>query len=136
MSGGQQQRASIAGMLAMNPAMLVLDEPTAMLDESARAEVMRILDDLQARGTTIVHVTRHPDETVHADRIVHMEAGRIIGITAAVDNRSPLAEAVSQSETEGSIGTEAAPQSPYERQPPPAGARRRLRTAAALRWHR
>ena len=47
MSGGQQQRASIAGMLAMNPAMLVLDEPTAMLDESARAEVMRILDDLQ-----------------------------------------------------------------------------------------
>ena len=53
-------------MLAMNPAMLVLDEPTAMLDESARAEVMRILDDLQARGTTIVHVTHHPDETVHA----------------------------------------------------------------------
>ena len=43
MSGGQQQRAAIAGMLAMNPAMLVLDEPTAMLDESARAEVMRIL---------------------------------------------------------------------------------------------
>ena len=136
MSGGQQQRASIAGMLAMNPAMLVLDEPTAMLDESARAEVMRILDDLQARGTTIVHVTHHPDETVHADRIVHMEAGRIIGITAAVDNRSPLAEAVSQSETEGSIGTEAAPSRPDERQPPPAGARRRLRTAAALRWHR
>ena len=65
--------------------------------------------DLQARGTTIVHVTHHPDETVHADRIVHMEAGRIIGITAAVDNQSPLAEAVSQSETEGSIGTEAAP---------------------------
>ena len=90
-------------MLAMNPAMLVLDEPTAMLDESARAEVMRILDDLQARGTTIVHVTHHPDETVHADRIVHMEAGRIIGITAAVDNRSPLAEAVSQSETEGGL---------------------------------
>ena len=117
MSGGQQQRASIAGMLAMNPAMLVLDEPTAMLDESARAEVMRILDDLQARGTTIVHVTHHPDETVHADRIVHMEAGRIIGITAAVDNRSPLAEAVSQSETEGSIGTEAAPSRPTNDSP-------------------
>ena len=117
MSGGQQQRAAIAGMLAMNPAMLVLDEPTAMLDESARAEVMRILDDLQARGTTIVHVTHHPDETVHADRIVHMEAGRIIGITAAVDNRSPLAEAVSQSETEGSIGTEAAPSRPTNDSP-------------------
>ncbi len=93
----------------MKPAMLVLDEPTAMLDESARAEVMRILDDLQARGTTIVHVTHHPGQTVHADRIVHMEAGRIIGITATVDNGFPLAEAVSQSETEGSIGTEAAP---------------------------
>ena len=117
MSGGQQQRAAIAGMLAMNPAMLVLDEPTAMLDESARAEVMRILDDLQARGTTIVHVTHHPDETVHADRIVHMEAGRIVGVTAAVDNRPPLAEAVSQSETEGGIGTEAAPCRPTNDSP-------------------
>ena len=117
MSGGQQQRAAIAGMLAMNPAMLVLDEPTAMLDESARAEVMRILDDLQARGTTIVHVTHHPDETVHADRIVRMEAGRIVGVTAAVDNRPPLAEAVSQSETEGGIGTEAAPSRPTNDSP-------------------
>ena len=117
MSGGQQQRAAIAGMLAMNPAMLVLDEPTAMLDESARAEVMRILDDLQARGTTIVHVTHHPDETVHADRIVRMEAGRIAGVTAAVDNRPPLAEAVSQSETEGGIGTEAAPCRPTNDSP-------------------
>lgn len=117
MSGGQQQRAAIAGMLAMNPAMLVLDEPTAMLDESARAEVMRILDDLQARGTTIVHVTHHPDETVHADRIVHMEAGRIVGVTAAADNRPPLAEAVSQSETEGGIGTEAAPSRPTNDRP-------------------
>lgn len=117
MSGGQQQRAAIAGMLAMNPAMLVLDEPTAMLDESARAEVMRILDDLQARGTTIVHVTHHPDETVHADRIVHMEAGRIVGVTAAADNRPPLAEAVSQSETEGGIGTEAAPSRPTNDSP-------------------
>ncbi|TPF92020.1 energy-coupling factor transporter ATPase [Bifidobacterium sp. UTBIF-78] len=78
MSGGQQQRAAIAGMLAMNPSMLVLDEPTAMLDETARAEVMRVLDVLQSRGTTIVHVTHHPDETRHADRVVHMAAGRII----------------------------------------------------------
>lgn len=78
MSGGQQQRAAIAGMLAMNPSMLVLDEPTAMLDETARAEVMRVLDALQARGTTIVHVTHHTDETLHADRVVHMQSGRII----------------------------------------------------------
>ncbi|NMM98339.1 energy-coupling factor transporter ATPase [Bifidobacterium olomucense] len=77
MSGGQQQRAAIAGMLAMNPAMLVLDEPTAMLDETARAEVMRVLDALQQRGTTIVHVTHHPNETRHADRVIHMESGHI-----------------------------------------------------------
>ncbi|PWG66081.1 energy-coupling factor transporter ATPase [Bifidobacterium callitrichidarum] len=78
MSGGQQQRAAIAGMLAMNPSMLVLDEPTAMLDETARAEVMRVLDALQKRGTTIVHVTHHADETLHADRVIHMQSARII----------------------------------------------------------
>ncbi|WP_236029163.1 energy-coupling factor transporter ATPase [Bifidobacterium miconisargentati] len=78
MSGGQQQRSAIAGMLAMNPSMLVLDEPTAMLDETARAEVMRVLDALQERGTTIVHVTHHTDETCHADRVIHMRSGHII----------------------------------------------------------
>ncbi|MBT1171689.1 energy-coupling factor transporter ATPase [Bifidobacterium sp. SO4] len=78
MSGGQQQRSAIAGMLAMNPSMLVLDEPTAMLDETARAEVMRVLDALQKRGTTIVHVTHHTDETRHADRVIHMRSGHII----------------------------------------------------------
>ncbi|PLS25520.1 ATP-binding cassette domain-containing protein [Bifidobacterium imperatoris] len=82
MSGGQQQRATIAGMLAMNPAILVLDEPTAMLDETARAEVMNVLDALHARGTTIVHVTHHPQEAAHADRVVHMEHGRITEIAA------------------------------------------------------
>lgn len=80
MSGGQQQRAAIAGMLAMNPAILVLDEPTAMLDETARAEVMTVLDALHTRGTTIVHVTHHPQEAAHADRVVHMEHGRITEI--------------------------------------------------------
>ncbi|MBT1174935.1 ATP-binding cassette domain-containing protein [Bifidobacterium sp. LC6] len=85
MSGGQQQRAAIAGMLAMNPAMLVLDEPTAMLDATARAEVMTVLDALHAQGTTIVHVTHHPDETVNADRIVHMEHGRIVRIADPYD---------------------------------------------------
>ncbi|WP_240542269.1 energy-coupling factor transporter ATPase [Bifidobacterium felsineum] len=89
MSGGQQQRAAIAGMLAMNPAIMVLDEPTAMLDETARAEVMTVLDRLQARGTTIVHVTHHADETLHADRIVHMEQGRIIEIANPHDAPCP-----------------------------------------------
>lgn len=79
MSGGQQQRVAIAGMLAMSPSMMVLDEPTAMLDPAMRAEVMRILDDLQRRGVTIVLVTHHDDETAHADRIIRMGHGRIVG---------------------------------------------------------
>ena len=81
-SGGQKTRLAFVKLLLSKPDVLLLDEPTAMLDESARAEVMRILDDLQAQGTTIVHVTHHQDETVHADRIVHMESGQIVGIEA------------------------------------------------------
>ncbi|MBT1182069.1 ATP-binding cassette domain-containing protein [Bifidobacterium sp. CP2] len=77
MSGGQQQRAAIAGMLAMRPRLLVLDEPTAMLDPLARAEVMGVLDELHAGGTTIVHVTHHPDEIARAARVVRLEAGRV-----------------------------------------------------------
>ena len=77
MSGGQQQRIAIAGMLAMLPAMVVFDEPTAMLDPVACGEVMTVLDELQSRGTTIVHITHHIDQTRAADRIIRMEAGRI-----------------------------------------------------------
>ncbi|MBW3087166.1 ATP-binding cassette domain-containing protein [Bifidobacterium sp. 82T24] len=78
MSGGQQQRVAIAGMLAMRPRMLVLDEPTAMLDESGRAEVMRVLDDLHVQGTTIVHITHSAVEAVAADRVIVMRDGRIV----------------------------------------------------------
>ena len=82
MSGGQQQRIAIAGMLAMNPRMLVLDEPTAMLDPDARIEVMRILDMLQRRGTTIVLVTHHHDETMHADRVLRIDGGLLTQVEA------------------------------------------------------
>ncbi|PST47548.1 cobalt ABC transporter [Bifidobacterium callitrichos] len=78
MSGGQQQRIAIADMLAMRPRMLVLDEPTAMLDPAARAEVLRILDSLHASGTTIVHVTHHRDEVARAGRVMRVAAGRIM----------------------------------------------------------
>lgn len=78
MSGGQQQRIAIAGMLAMHPSMLVLDEPTAMLDPNGRAEVMRILDELHARGTTIVHVTHHADEAARAERVVRIDKGKVV----------------------------------------------------------
>ncbi|MBT1165838.1 energy-coupling factor transporter ATPase [Bifidobacterium simiarum] len=80
MSGGQQQRVAIAGMLAMRPGMLVMDEPTAMLDVAARAEVMAVIDRLHAAGTTVVHITHSRDEADRADRIVVMEAGRIVRI--------------------------------------------------------
>ena len=85
MSGGQQQRIAIAGMLAMNPHMLVLDEPTAMLDPDARIEVMRILDMLQRRGTTIVLVTHHHDETMHADRVLRIDGGLLTQVEADRD---------------------------------------------------
>lgn len=78
MSGGQQQRVSIAGMLAMNPEILVLDEPTAMLDPQGRADIMHILDELQQRGTTIILVTHHRDEFANADRIIRLDSGRIV----------------------------------------------------------
>lgn len=78
MSGGQQQRIAIAGTMAMQPAMVVFDEPTAMLDGAARAEVMAVLDSLQAHGVTIVHITHHADETLRAGRVIRMESGRIV----------------------------------------------------------
>lgn len=79
MSGGQQQRIAIAGMLAMDSDVLVLDEPTAMLDPQGRADIMRVLDELQDRGTTIILVTHHADELEHADRVIQLEAGHIVG---------------------------------------------------------
>lgn len=88
MSGGQQQRTAIAGMLAMQPRLLVLDEPTAMLDEMARADVMSVLDDLQRHGTTIVHVTHRPEETAHATRILKLENSvltQVDGMSARVE---------------------------------------------------
>lgn len=78
MSGGQQQRVAIAGMLAMKPRMLVLDEPTAMLDETARKDVMHVIAQLHDQGVTIVHITHREDEAASADRIIRMEHGRII----------------------------------------------------------
>lgn len=88
MSGGQQQRVAIAGMLAMNPEILVLDEPTAMLDPQGRADIMHILDELQQRGTTIILVTHHRDEFANADRIIRLDSGRIVqsarGNTASI----------------------------------------------------
>lgn len=77
LSGGQQQRIAIAGALAMEPDMLVLDEPGALLDVRGRAGIMHVMGRLQTSGTTIVHITHFVDEALEADRMVVLDHGRI-----------------------------------------------------------
>ena len=76
LSGGQKQRVAIAGVLAMQPEVIVFDEPTAMLDPEGRQEVMDIIHKLNKAGTTIVLITHFMSEAVRADRIVIMDQGR------------------------------------------------------------
>ncbi len=78
LSGGQKQRVAIAGVLAMKPECIVLDEPTAMLDPKGRAEVMETVKLLNEQGVTIVFITHYMDEAVQADRVVVMDDGKII----------------------------------------------------------
>src|SRR5699024_8824699 len=79
LSGGQKQRVAIAGILAMNPDCIILDEPTSMLDPIGRIEVMdTILKLNKEEDKTIVHITHYMEEAVEADRIVVMEKGQII----------------------------------------------------------
>lgn len=79
LSGGQKQRVAIAGILAMRPKIIILDEPTAMLDPSGRVEVMRTIRALNKEyGITVVHITHFMEEAVQGDRIVVMEEGKII----------------------------------------------------------
>ncbi|MCI1635567.1 energy-coupling factor transporter ATPase [Bifidobacterium sp.] len=78
MSGGQQQRVAIAGALAMQPDLLVLDEPEAMLDSEGKEDVMQVLDVLSSRGTAIVHITHDFEDLSKADRVIALEEGRII----------------------------------------------------------
>lgn len=78
MSGGQRQRVCIAGALAMEPQMLVLDEPSSLLDVRGREAIMRVMGRLAAAGATLVHVTHFMDEALEADRVIVMRAGRIV----------------------------------------------------------
>ncbi len=79
LSGGQKQRVAIAGTMAMLPRCIVLDEPTAMLDPSGRAEVIRTVRRLnQEKKVTIVLITHYMEETVDADRIIVMDQGKIV----------------------------------------------------------
>lgn len=79
LSGGQKQRVAIAGVLAMKPECIILDEPTAMLDPSGRKEVIETISRLnKEEGITIVLITHFMEEAVKADRVVVMEKGKVI----------------------------------------------------------
>lgn len=79
LSGGQKQRVAIAGILAMRPECIILDEPTAMLDPIGRIEIINTIMKLnREEKKTIVHITHFMDEAVEADRILIMEQGKIV----------------------------------------------------------
>lgn len=79
LSGGQKQRVAIAGIIAMRPDCIVLDEPTAMLDPRGRREVMRTIRRLnREHGTTVVLITHYMDEAVQADRVAVVDGGKIL----------------------------------------------------------
>ena len=79
LSGGQKQRVAIAGVIAMAPECIVLDEATAMLDPSGRREVLSAIRTLnQERGITVVLITHHMDEAMDADRLIVMNDGRLV----------------------------------------------------------
>ena len=78
LSGGQKQRVAIAGVIAMEPACIVLDEATAMLDPSGRREVLSAVRTLnRERGITVVLITHHMDEALDADRLIVMNDGHV-----------------------------------------------------------
>lgn len=99
LSGGQMQRAAIAGALAMEPDILLLDEPCAMLDTEGRSSVRRIIAELNARGITILHVTHFMKDALAADRVLVLDHGR-----AAFDGAP--SELFSQSELVENLGLE------------------------------
>ena len=79
LSGGQKQRVAIAGVIAMRPRCIVMDEPTAMLDPVGRREVLNTIQQLNAQfGITVVLITHHMDEAAMADRLVVMSDGHVI----------------------------------------------------------
>lgn len=79
LSGGQKQRIAIAGIIAMEPKCIVLDEPTAMLDPRGRREVMETIERLnREKGITVILITHHMDEAAQAQRVVVMDKGNVV----------------------------------------------------------
>ncbi len=79
LSGGQKQRVAIAGIMAMKPQCIVLDEPTAMLDPNGRKEVVRTVRELnQKEGVTVLLITHYMEEVIYADKVIVMDDGKIV----------------------------------------------------------
>ena len=79
LSGGQKQRVAIAGVMAMKPQCIVLDEPTAMLDPNGRREVIRTVHELNRQeGITVLLITHYMEEVIDADRVVVMDGGHVV----------------------------------------------------------
>ena len=79
LSGGQKQRVAIAGVVAMRPKCIVLDEPTAMLDPNGRKEVLRTVEELRRReNITVILITHYMEEVVGADRVIVMDKGHVV----------------------------------------------------------
>jgi energy-coupling factor transporter ATPase len=78
LSGGEKRLVAIAGVLAMRPAYVVLDEPTSYLDPAGRERVLNVLWELRQEGISVIHVTHSMDEIVDADRVVVMSGGKIL----------------------------------------------------------
>lgn len=79
LSGGQKQRVAIAGVMAMKPQCIVLDEPTAMLDPNGRKEVIKTVHELNKQeGITVLLITHYMEEVIDADRVVVMDAGHVV----------------------------------------------------------
>ena len=97
LSGGQKQRVALAGILAMRPQCIVLDEPTAMLDPKGRREVMQAVRRLnKEEGITVLFITHFMEEAVFADRVMVMDDGKVImdGTPSAVFAKTELLKKV------------------------------------------
>lgn len=97
LSGGQKQRVAIAGVIAMQPECMILDESTAMLDPIGRRDVLEVVERLnRERGITLIHITHYMDEAARADRILVMDDGRLLldGTPKEVFSDIPLLESV------------------------------------------